>query len=249
MAGPTAAAQVGQGRRPAAKRPWPQLPRWFVVGVAGTAVATVAVLAYAIVLLGRAPQPLTARRTPSSAGLSHDVGRYEFRSAVTQPVACGAVNGLQVAGANQADADLLADVVGGVCKNIRQLSPPAEDRAVQAARRGAIIGFAQFERTGEDSTTIAGTPPRVAVNTRFSVRGKSFKGYLAAVVVHELVHAGAPPGPVTADEEFTARTAESQLCAIVLPNDQIGRSCADANAIVALGRAAAITKLRAAGYP
>jgi hypothetical protein len=231
------------------RRPWPRLPRWFVVGVAVSSVLIVVVLGYAIAVLSRPAQPVTERRTPSSATLSHDVGKFELQAAVQRPAPCGAVNGLATAGATSADADLLAEVLAGICKNIRTVAPPAEDRVVTAARRGVVISFARFERTGEDSTTIAGRPPRVAVNARFSSRGGSFKGYLAGVVLHELMHAGGPPVPVTADEEFLARSAENQLCGIVLPNSSIGRSCADARAIVDLGRDAALRRLRAAGYP
>lgn len=249
MTDPAAAQRVGQGRRPMVRRPWPRLPRWFLVGVAAASVAIVAVLGYAAAVLSRDPQPVSARRTPSSATASHDVGKLRFSSTVQRPVPCGAVNGLQVAGATAADADLLADVVGGVCKNIRTVAAPAEERVVAAAHRAVIVGFAQFERTGEDSTTVAGSPPTVAINARFSLRGRSFKGYLAGVVLHELIHAGGPPGPVTAQEEFLARSAENQLCGIVLPNSETGRSCGDARAIVGLGRDEAVRRLRAAGYP
>ncbi|MEP7054275.1 MAG: hypothetical protein ABI912_03420 [Actinomycetota bacterium] len=249
MTDPAAAQRVGQGRRPMVRRPWPRLPRWFVAGIALTSVLVVVVLGYAITVLARSPQPVTQRRTPSSAGLSHDVGKFEFRAEVRRPVPCGAVNGLAVAGATQADADLLAEVVAGICKNIRTVDAPAEERVVAAARLGATIGFAQFERTGEDSTTVVGNPLRVAINTRFSSRGGLFKGYLAGVVLHELMHAGGPPLPVTAEEEYAARSAENQLCGIVLPNTALGRSCADARAIVDLGRDEALRRFRAAGYP
>ncbi|MEO6713488.1 MAG: SDR family NAD(P)-dependent oxidoreductase, partial [Mycobacteriales bacterium] len=248
MDGPTATAQVGQGRRPNVRRPWPKLPRWFVAGIAVASLAIAGVLGYAVVLLARDPQPVTERRTPSAEGVSHDVGDFQFRDVVQLPVDCGPVSGLRVSGATQEDAELLADVVKGVCKNIRIVAAPAEDRLVEAARAGTVIGFAQFERTGEDSTSIAGSQPRIAVNTRFSVRGKSFKGYLAGVVIHELTHSGGPAGPVSADEEFLARSLEHELCTIVRPpNSEIGRSCGDAKAIVELGQEAAIAQLKTAG--
>lgn len=234
------------------RRPWPQLPQWFVVGVALSSVAIIGVLIYAVTLLARDPQPVAERRTPSSATSSHDVGRLELRTAVSRPVPCGAVSGLSVAGATEADVDLLDEVVRGVCKNIRSLDAfdaAAEKRVVTAARRSTLIAFAQFERTGEDSTTVTGTPPRVAVNTRFSVRGKLFKGYLAGVVLHELMHAGGPAGPVTAEDEYLTRFSENGMCRIVLPNSEIGRSCGDAKDIVDVGKDEAVKRLRAAGYP
>lgn len=249
MTQPSGAAHVGQGRRPPANRPWPALPRWFVVGITLASVAIVSVLGYAVAQLSRSPQPVTKRRTPSSATASHDAGKVELRVTVRRPAPCGAVDGLQVAGATAGDADLLAEVVAGVCKNIRTVAAPAEARVVAAAKRGAIIAFAQFERTGEDSTTEYGAPPRVAINARFSTRGRLFKGYLAGVVLHELMHAGGPAGPVTAAEEFLARSAENQLCSIVLPNHVTGRSCSDARAIIDMGKDEALKSLRAAGYP
>lgn len=249
MAAPAGNLRVGQGRRPTARRPWPRLPRWFVAGVAVASLAILAVLGYAVALLARDPQPVTERRTASGASSSHNVGNLRVLSTLHRAVPCGAVSGLQVTAGIEADVDLLDEVVRGVCKNIRTVAAPAEQRVVAAARRGVVIGYAQFERTGEDSTTLAGNPPRVAINTRFSVQGKLFKGYLAGVVLHELMHAGAPAGPVSAEDEFAARAAENQLCDIVLPNSEIGRSCADARAIVRLGRDEAIKRLRAAGYP
>lgn len=207
------------------------------------------VLGYAVAKLSRPDQKVEARRTPSSASASHDVGKLEFRSTVVSPVACGAVNGLSVAGATADDAALLAEVVTGICKRIRTMDPPAEDRVVAAASAGTIIGFAQFERTGDDSTTIIGAPPRIAINTRFSVRGKSFKGYLAGVVMHELMHAGSPERLVTAAEELLARRRENQMCEAVLPNAAIGRSCGDARTIAEWDDQTALARLRAVGYP
>jgi hypothetical protein len=242
--------EVGQPRRPLVRRPWPRLPRWFVTGVAVATVAILVVLGYAVAKLSRPDQKVEARRTPSSATASHDVGKLEFRSTVVSPVACGAVNGLRVAGATADDAALLVDVVKeGICKRIRTIDPPAEERVVAAARAGTIIGFAQFERTGDDSTTISGTPPRIAINTRFSVRGRSFKGYLAAVVMHELMHAGSTERPVTAAEELLARRRENQMCDAVRPNAAIGRSCGDARAIAEWDDQTALAHLRGAGYP
>jgi hypothetical protein len=245
----TAPQTVGQPRRPVVRRPWPKLPRWFVAGFAVASICAVAVLGYTITQFSRPDQRVEQRRTPSSASASHDVGKYEFRSSTVRPVSCGAVAGLKVTGATVADVDLLEDVVTGICKRIRTIEPPAENRVVQAARRGTVIGFAQFERTGDDSTTLAGTPPRIAINARFSVRGKSFKGYLAGVVMHELMHAGAEQPAVTAAEELQARRRENQLCAAVLPNSEIGRSCGDARAITQMSEQDALSRLRAAGYP
>jgi hypothetical protein len=174
-------------------------------------VAILVVLGVGISKLARPEQPLEERRSPTgsvvlrlggvasgSAPGSHDVGSVDFRGQITRPVSCGAVSGLQVAASTEQDVATLVDVVeNGVCKGLREVvaqpvaGETAEQRVVKAARKGTIIGFAAFEKTGEDSTTLDGSPPRVAVNARYSNRGKSFKGYLAVVVLHELMHAGA----------------------------------------------------------
>ena len=262
------AQRVGQGRRPRVKRPWPRLPRWFVAGVAATSVAILVVLAVGISKLARPDQPLEERRSPSGAVAlrlggqasgtapgSHDVASLEFRSRLTRPVRCGAVSGLQVAASTEQDVETLVDVVeNGVCKGLREVvarpaaGETAEQRVVKAARKGTVIGFAAFEKTGEDSTTLAGSPPRVAVNARYSNRGKSFKGYLAVVVLHELMHAGADDVAVTAAQEYDARAVELERCKSLAVEAQ-GRSCSEAETIVGWGRDGAVQRLRATGFP
>jgi hypothetical protein len=232
-----------------------------------TSVAILAVLGLGISRLARPDQPVEERRSPSGAVAlrlagrpagtapgSHDVASLDFRSRLTRPVSCGAVGGLQVAASTAQDVATLVDVVeNGVCKGLREVvarpaaGETAEQRVVKAARKGTVIGFAAFERTGEDSTTLAGSPPRVAVNARYSNRGKSFKGYLAVVVLHELMHAGADDVTVTAAQEYDARAVELERCRSLAVEAQ-GRSCAEAESIVGWGRDEAIRRLQAAGY-
>jgi hypothetical protein len=231
-------------------------------------VAILVVLGVGISKLARPEQPLEERRSPTgsvvlrlggvasgSAPGSHDVGSVDFRGQITRPVSCGAVSGLQVAASTEQDVATLVDVVeNGVCKGLREVvaqpvaGETAEQRVVKAARKGTIIGFAAFEKTGEDSTTLDGSPPRVAVNARYSNRGKSFKGYLAVVVLHELMHAGAEEFGVTAAQEHDARAVELERCKALAVEAQ-GRACAEAETIVGWGREEAIRRLQAAGYP
>jgi hypothetical protein len=251
MADASATQRVGQGRRPRVRRPWPRLPAWFVIGTVVASAAIVVVLVLAVLRMARPDQPVEERRTPSSAAASHDVGAVVFQDRLVESVSCGPVAGLRVAGATQANVDLLREVfTEAICPNLRTTALDAvgaEARVVAAARKQAVIGFAQFERTGEDSATLS-NPTRVAINARFSVRGKTFKGYLAGVLMHELMHAGSGL-PVTAEDEFVARSAEYALCQAVLPNEVLGRSCGDAETIVRWGREQAVARLRAAGYP
>lgn len=251
MADASATQRVGQGRRPKVKRPWPRLPAWFVIGTTAASVAIVVVLVLAVVRMARPDQPVEQRRTPSSAAASHDVGAVVFQDRIVEPVSCGPVTGVSVAGATQANVDLLREVfTEAICPKLRTTALDAVDadaRLVAAAGQQAVIGFAQFERTGEDSTTLT-DPTRIAINARFSIRGKTFKGYLAAVLMHELMHAGSDL-PVTAEDEFVARSAEYAMCQAVLPNEVLGRSCGDAETVVRWGRETAVARLRAAGYP
>jgi hypothetical protein len=240
---------VGQGRRPAGKRPWPALPRWFVAGVATLLAAFLVVGVVAIVAVVRfTEQPLYERRSPPRADMTHFVGRVELPTAPTVAVSCGAVKGLRVQGGLEAGG-LLVEAVTGLCKRIAGIGPygaALADRIVVLAKRGAIVSFANFGRTGELTTTLAGTPPRVLVSDSFLRGGGLFKGFLLPELAHELWHAGNVD--VTAEEELAARKVELAACADI-PGSASFRGCTDARNIVRDGDAKALAALRAAGYP
>lgn len=249
MTDPAPVQLVGQGRRPAVKRPWPRLPRWFVAGTAAALVVFVAVSVVAVVAVRSfKEQPLYERRSPSRPGtLTHDVGRVTLPDAPTRPVECGAVRGLSVQGGPEAGA-LLADALRGLCRRLAALAPYGTrlaDRIVVLAKAGAVVSFANFGRTGELTTTLAGSPPRVLLNDAFLRGGGQFKGFLLPELAHELWHAGATN--VTADDELTARKVELAACALV-PSGSVFRGCTDAKRIVDAGDAAAVRGLREAGY-
>jgi hypothetical protein len=240
---------VGQGPRPAGRRPWPALPRWFVIGAAATLVAFLVVGAGAVVAVVRfKEQPLYERRSPSRDGMSHFVGRVELPDAPTFPVACGAIKGLRIQGGVEAGA-LLAEAVTGLCKRVAGIGPYGPrlaDRIIVLAKAGAVVSFANFGRTGELTTTVAGTPPRILVSDAFLRGGGLFKGYLLPELAHELWHAGNVD--VTAEEELTARKVELAACADI-PGSASFRGCTDAKRIVTDGDEKALRELRAAGYP
>lgn len=207
-------------------------------------VAFLGLSAYAVsLILDTEEQPLFARRTPPLVGVqSHDSGRVVLSQEAPVAVPCGAIVGLKVAGDSVAGPLLRAAVTDGVCKRLAGIDPALASRVKLAAERGVVISFGIFERTGEDSATIAGQPPRVAINTRYA---GAFKGFLLPVLAHELWHAGSVE--VTAEEELGARKAEAAMCAFV-PSSTVHRGCTDANAIVAAGDAAALAQLRAVGF-
>ena len=236
---------VGQGRRPPVPRPWPRLPRWFWIG---TAVAMAAFLAVGVVAIVAVTsfkeQPLYERRSAPRDGQSHFVGRVTLPDAPWRPVRCNAVDGLRVQGGPDT-GPLLADAIGGLCRRLNALDPyggELAERIVALARQGAVVSFANFGRTGELSTTIAG--PRVLLSDSFLRGGGQFKGFLLPELAHELWHAGllAP----TAEDELMARRVEWAACLLV-PSPTAFRGCTDAKRIV--DDRAALERLRRAGYP
>ena len=238
---------VGEGRRPVVRRPWPQLPRWLVVGAAVLMLIFLALAAFAVGrILDEQSQPLFARRSPPlPQRQSHDVGMVQASNQPPVPVRCGVVDGLQVAADDQVRAVLVEAISNGLCNRLGTYDGELAERVVAAARRGTVISFGVFSRTGDDSTTLAGSPPRIVLNNRFA---GSFKGFLLPLLAHELWHAGETN--VTAEDEYDARRIEDQVC-----NDQrirssrsVSRGCEDARAIVRRGRAAAIAELQDAGY-
>ncbi|HVE62521.1 MAG TPA: hypothetical protein VNB94_01785 [Mycobacteriales bacterium] len=246
-AGAPVSATVGEGRRPVVRRPWPALPRWLVAGVAALLVVFVVLAAFAVGrILDESPQPLFERRSPSLAGRqSHDVGLVQASNEPPVAVRCGVVDGLQVAADAQVRPALVEALRDGLCARLGTFDDELARRVVVAARRGVVISFGVFARTGEDSTTLAGSPPRIVLNNRFA---GSFKGFLLPLLAHELWHAGQTD--VTAEEEYAAREIEDEVC-----NDQrirtsrrVSRGCEDARAIVRRGRIAAIAELERLGY-
>ena len=234
---------VGQGRRPNVRRPWPRLPRWFWVLVAVTVAAFGGFVGDAVNrVVGFEEQPLFERRPPPAPGQSHAVGRVEFSRADPVPVRCGAISGLRVAGDDVVRPLLAESIERGVCGRLGGLDPRLADRIAAAARKGTIVSFGVFEGTGVDSTTLAGPPPRIVVNTRYA---GAFKGYLLQVLAHELWHGGSTE--VTAEEEYLARVVEDAMCRLQ-PEIASVRGCEEARSIVELGEAEAVRRLREAGY-
>lgn len=249
MTEPVAPPAVGQGKRPAVKRPWPRLPLWFKAGAAAAFVAFLVVGAFALkAILGFQEQPLYERRSPPVPGAqTHDVGRVELPNAPLREVRCGAVTGLRVQGGPESGA-LLEEVVRGLCENLNGFAgygPRLAERIVTLARQRAIVSFANFERTGELSTTLPGSPPRVLVSDSFLRGGGQFKGFLLTVLAHELFHGG--DTDLTAEEELLARKVEHAACGTV-PSREAFRGCEDARRIVEAGDEAALRGLREAGY-
>lgn len=241
--------QVGQGRRPPVKRPWPTLPRWFWAGAALLLAAFVAVAVVAIVTMASfEEQPLYERRSPPLATeQSHHVGRVVLPEAPLRDVDCGAIQGLRVQGGEDT-GPLLEEALRGLCRRVAAVEGygvELAERMRRLAAQGAIVSFANFGRTGELTTTLPGSPPRILLNDAFLRGGGQFKGFLLPELAHELWHAGS--ADVTAEDELTARKVELAACALI-PSQEAFRGCTDARRIVEDGDADALAGLRKAGY-
>ncbi|HVF21248.1 MAG TPA: hypothetical protein VNA14_13545 [Mycobacteriales bacterium] len=239
--------RVGEGARPVARRPWPRLPGWLWAGIALTLVGFTVLAVFAVRrILDESTQPLFARRSPPAAGRqSHAVGVVEFSQETPVGVSCGIVTGLEVAADDLVRPALVEAITTGLCDRLGTLDSELARRVIAAARRGTVISFGVFASTGEDSTTLAGSPPRIVLNNRFA---GSFKGFLLPLLAHELWHAGSVD--VTAEEEYAARQVENDACddLRIRTSRSVSRGCQDARAIVRRGREAAVAELRAEGY-
>jgi hypothetical protein len=239
---------VGQGRRPTRKGPWPKLPWWVWTAVAVSVVAFLVVAGIALSwVLSVKEQPLYERRTPSADGQSHHVGRVEVSPREPVAARCGDIRGLRLAG-DVNELPLLQEALEkGVCEDfVKSTADGAElaRRMERAAGKGAIVSFGVFERTGEDTATLAPAtgPPRILINGRYL--DGVFKGFLAPLLAHELWHAGS--ATVSAADELAARRIEAEVCDKIPTANKTSRSCQDAQRIAA--DSGALTSLRAAGF-
>jgi hypothetical protein len=233
-------------------RPWPRLPWWLWLAVAVTSVAMVVVAA---ALFGSAPDqlPVAARRSPPADGLSHGVGAVvvpvlepEHRDRlVRRQAACPRLDRVTLVG-TAAEVALLDAAADKLCA-LRSTAPILRAReGLQEA--GAVVSFAEFELSINESTTRLGPGrPEVLVHAKFQ-QGGAGPERVAAVLAHEGAHLadGEPP---TAAAELAARTAELEACGRLFGGGvQPNRGCADAAALLSGDDAGALRRLQEAGY-
>jgi hypothetical protein len=233
-------------------RPWPRLPWWLWLAVALTTVTMVVVAAG---IFGSVPDqlPVAARRSPPAAGQSHGVG--DLRVPILEPenrdrlvrrqAGCSRLDQVTLVGT--AGEVVMLDAAASKLCALRSTPPIQRARAgLQDAR--AVVSFARFELTINESTTVFGAgPPEVLVHSKFQ-EGEAVADRIAVVLAHEGAHvaAGVPPD---AAGELAARTAELEACGRLFSGGaQPNRGCADAAALLSGDDAAAIQKLKEAGY-
>jgi hypothetical protein len=233
-------------------RPWPRLPWWLWLAVA---VTTVAMVVVATGLFGSVPDqlPVAFRRSPPAAGLSHGVGATsvpilepENRDRlVRRQATCARLDRVTLVGTagEVATLDAAADRLCAL-----RSTPPILRAREGLQEAGAVVSFAEFELSINESTTRFGAgPPQVLVHAKFQ-RGEAAAERVAAVLAHEGAHV-ADGGPPTAAAELAARSAELEACDRLFSGGvQPNRGCADAAALLSGDDADALRRLKEAGY-
>ena len=127
-------------------------------------------------------------------------------------------------------------------------TPPIERARAGLQDARAVVAFARFELTINESTTVFGAgPPQVLVHAKFQ-EGGAAADRVAVVLAHEGAHV-AGGGPPDAAGELAARTAELEACTRPFTGEaQPSRGCADAAALLLSDDATATQRLREAGY-
>jgi hypothetical protein len=250
-------------------RPWPRLPWWLWLAAV---VSTLVLVATVVGIFRTVPDqlPPAARRSPPAQGLSHGVGSIRVPillpanrdRLVRRHASCPRLDRVTLVG-TAGEVAMLDAAATKLCA-LRSTAPIQRARdGLQKA--GAVVAFAEFQLSINESTTRFGTgPPEVLVHAKFQ-QGDAVPERVAAVLAHEGSHVadarvGGQPGAadelrarqselVTAASELEARKAELEACgrlfgAGVQPN----RGCADAAALLAEDDAAAIGRLKEAGY-
>ncbi|HEV8426050.1 MAG TPA: hypothetical protein VGS14_12820 [Actinomycetes bacterium] len=234
-------------------RPWPRLPWWLWLAVLVTSVAMVVV---AVGLFGSTPGqlPVAARRSPPTQYQSHGVGQVRVPALapgvqdrlVRRQAGCARLDAVTLVG-SAAEVELLDAAAGKLCA--LRSTPPIERARGGLQRARAVVQFAEFELSINESTTNFGEGrPTVLVNGKFQL-GEAGAERVAVLLVHEGSHV-ADGGPPTAAAELAARTAELEACGRLFAGQvQPNRGCADAAALLAGDDTSALQQLKEAGYP
>jgi hypothetical protein len=250
-------------------RPWPRLPWWLWLAAA---TSTVVLVATVVGIFRTVPNqlPPAERRSPPAQGLSHGVG--EVRVPILLPAnadrlvrrqaSCPRLDRVTLVG-TAGEVAMLDAAATKLCA-LRSTAPiqRARDGLQQA---GAVVAFAEFQLSINESTTRFGAgPPEVLVHAKFQ-QGDAAPERVAAVLAHEGSHVadarmGGQPAAadelrarqselVTAASELEARKSEMEACGRLFGSGiQPNRGCADAAALLAEDDAAAIRRLKEAGF-
>jgi hypothetical protein len=226
---------------------WRSMPRPLLIVFGALALGGLVLTVFFVANPPRARIGIAERRSPPSAGFSHETGEI-VPAPVPSPLPrtqppCDALAGVVIEGGPPAQ-----DRLGGVLERLcRVLDGPADVAASVEALAGARIRFARFARTG-DPSTLDLARRTIYVNVVFARRDVS-ASYIMPILAHEgwhLAHAGESR---IALQEVRARSVELAVCRLLLDVRRWPRGCTDAQDLLRDGEPAAVTKLVEAGYP
>jgi hypothetical protein len=233
-------------------RPWPRLPWWLWLAAA---VSTLALVATVVGIFRAVPGqlPPAARRSPPAPGLSHGVGQISVPillpanrdRLVRRHASCPRLDRVTLVG-TAGEVAMLDAAATKLCA--LRSTPPIQRARTGLQEARAVVSFAEFQLSINESTTRFGAgPPEVLVHAKFQ-QGDAAPERVAAVLAHEGGHVADGRVPAAADE-LRARQSELEACGRLFgPGVQPNRGCADAAALLAEDDAAAIGRLKEAGY-
>jgi hypothetical protein len=235
------------------------MPKPLLIAFLLFAVSGIGLVVYLIVNPpDRTELALEQRRSVPAGTFTHDVVRARLVD-IPNPLPafnapCEEVRGIVIEGGPAAqhriggpDPDKRPTALEALCPLARPSSgAPLELQEAVRALAKARIRFARFERTGNLSTADLSTR-RILLAVALS-RTNVPPLTIAPLLAHEGYHL-AKGGPVTATQEFLARSAELAACRFLIDASVFPRGCTDADDIVRLGQERAVDLLVRAGFP
>lgn len=215
------------------------------------ALVSLTALVVSVLALLRPPQAPVAvqdRRPPPRGTLSHDVRRV-FPAPLPSQVErieapCPAVAGVVPQG-GVAAVRRLEVALERICALTKGGVAPELGQAARGLA-GATIRFADFRRTGVDST-LDYASRTIYLNVKLAL-SRTPVTHVAPILLHEGWHLEHGAEPVTAAQELSARRVEVAACRELIRRTDWPRWCRDAAALTDLPEARALDLLVAAGY-
>lgn len=192
--------------------------------------------------------PLEERRPAPANGFSHDPVKVNPvpppATIPTLPPACDALAGTRWVMSGDG-ALRLHEALRSVCSLVGPGTDAATLQAIEGLGR-ATVRFAQFDRTGIEST-LDHEAGIIWLNFRFADRVNAPRE-LIPILLHEGFHLAASDPAPTAERELIAREVEATACREFIPRDTWQRWCTDAETLSRLPRADATALLQGAGF-
>lgn len=192
--------------------------------------------------------PLEERRPAPGSGFSHDPARVmpvpPPQTVPTLPAACPALAGTRWVMSGDG-ATRLHEALRAICTLVGPGTDAETLRAIEGLN-GATVRFAQFQRTGIESTLDL-ADRTIWLNLRFADRATA-PIELAPILLHEAFHLAGTNDAPDAAGELAARRVEATACREFIPRATWQRWCTDAETLASMDRSRALALLEGAGF-